>query len=75
MNLRNCRNVLLLVLARILVFVHTQGYTYNSIEAAVSDATKEVNARRSGELLKQVQTAAAGNKVLRLLNYLLKKKY
>ncbi|XP_063400211.1 peroxidase-like protein [Mytilus trossulus] len=60
MNKRNCRNVLLLVLAKILVCVHTQGHTYYSIEAAVSDATREVNTRRSGELLRQVQQAAAG---------------
>ncbi|VDI11276.1 Hypothetical predicted protein [Mytilus galloprovincialis] len=51
------------VLARIFVFVHTQGSTYNSIEAAVSDATREVNARRSGGL-RQVQEATSGTNSL-----------
>ncbi|CAG2249307.1 unnamed protein product [Mytilus edulis] len=59
MNIRNSRNVLLLVLAEVFVFVHTQGPTYNSIEAAVSDATREVNAKRSGGL-RQVQEATSG---------------
>ena len=70
MNLRNFRRVQLLVLVQITAIVHTQDPSDDSMEAVISDATREVSARRSGGLA-QVQKAATGKNVWLLSKHML----
>ncbi|XP_076115704.1 peroxidase-like protein [Mytilus galloprovincialis] len=59
MESKNFPVVILLVLTQFTEPVKSQGPTNNSIAAAVSDAAREVSARRSGGLV-QAQRAASG---------------
>lgn len=62
MESMNYLGVILLVLTQCIEPVQSQGPTNNSIAAAISDAAREVSARRSGGLV-QAQRAASGNNI------------